>query len=251
MMDFHTTAVFFSPTGGTRRALECFLNQWDPQAVRVDATCPPARLEPVSLGAGDVLVLAFPVYAGRVPAVPGLFENLHGENTPCILLACYGNRHYDDALAQLAFQLEGQGFVCVGAAACITPHTFAPGLGAGRPDALDTEALARLAETVRGRLTAGQVHSVQLPGEKTPVPKPAKPVPKTRDENKCNRCGACVRACPAQAIGPDLHVDECKCIHCMHCVAVCPAGAIQCDTSVLEACLTEHFSSRREVELFL
>ena len=49
MMDFHTTAVFFSPTGGTRRALECFLNQWDPQAVRVDATCPPVRLEPVSL----------------------------------------------------------------------------------------------------------------------------------------------------------------------------------------------------------
>ena len=92
---------------------------------------------------------------------------------------------------------------------------------------------------------------MQLPGEKTPAPKPAKPVPKTRDENKCNRCGACVRACPAQAIGPDLHVDECKCIHCMHCVAVCPAGAIQCDTSALEAYLTEHFSSRREVELFL
>ena len=46
-------------------------------------------------------------------------------------------------------------------------------------------------------------------------------------------------------------MDECKCIHCMHCVAVCPAGAIQCDTSALEAYLTEHFSSRREVELFL
>lgn len=250
-MKISTTAVFFSPTGGTRRALECFLDRWDPGAVRVDATCPPAGQKPVRLGAGDVLVLAFPVYAGRVPAVSGLFENLRGAHTPCVLLACYGNRHYDDALAQLAHQLQGQGFVCVGAAACVTPHVFAPTLGAGRPDATDREALGRLADTLRARLEADEAGPVTLPGDPQPPAKPAKPVPKTRDEARCTRCGTCVRACPTGAMGPDGTVDPDACIHCMHCVALCPAGALHCDVSALNAYLTEHFSARREVELFL
>ena len=49
----------------------------------------------------DLLVLALPVYAGQHPAVPGLLDGLKGENTPCVILATYGNRHYDDTLAQM------------------------------------------------------------------------------------------------------------------------------------------------------
>lgn len=250
-MELHTTGVFFSPTGGTRRALECFLKEFDPHAAMLDATCSPRQLTSVQLGEGDVLVLAFPVYAGRVPAVSGLFANLHGQNTPCVLLACYGNRHYDDALAQLALQLKGQGFVCVGATACITPHTFAPALGAGRPDDTDRSALKTLADAVRRKLQTGDCAPVSLPGNSTPEPKAAVPVPKTRDEMKCTRCGACARACPTSAIGAELQVDDTKCISCMHCVALCPAGALCFDASALEKRLTEHFSTRREVEVFL
>lgn len=250
-MDLHTTGVFFSPTGGTRRALESFLRLFDPAAARLDATCPPERLAPVRLGPGDVLVLAFPVYAGQVPAVPGLFSQLRGDGTPCVLLACYGNRHYDDALAQMARRLEEQGFVCVGAAACVTPHIFAPALGAGRPDQTDLAALKTLADAVRRKLCAGGNDAVRLPGNPAPAPKAAVPVPKTRDAARCTRCGACARDCPVGAIAPDLQLDPARCISCMHCVALCPAGALRFDAGALEKRLTGAFSARREVELFL
>lgn len=58
-MGLYTTGVFFSPTGGTRRALECFLKEFDPHAAMLDATCPPRQMDSVQLGEGDVLVLAF------------------------------------------------------------------------------------------------------------------------------------------------------------------------------------------------
>ncbi len=46
-----------------------------------------------TFGPEELLVLALPVYAGQIPAVPGLLDGLKGDNTPCILLATYGNRH--------------------------------------------------------------------------------------------------------------------------------------------------------------
>lgn len=41
------------------------------------------------------------------------------------------------------------------------------------------------------------------------------------DLDACTRCGACVRACPEQAIGQDLQVDLAKCRDHRTCVAVC------------------------------
>ena len=139
----------------------------------------------------------------------------------------------------------------MGAAACITPHIFAPSLGVDRPDDTDRSALKTLADAVRRKLQTGDCAPVSLPGNPTPEPKAAVPVPKTRDEMQCTRCGVCARACPASAIGAELQVDDTKCISCMHCVALCPAGALHFDASALEERLTEHFSARREVEVFL
>ena len=71
--------------------------------------------------------------AGQMPAVPGLLDGLKGENTPCVILATYGNRHYDETLAQVKRILGEQGFRCAGAAAVITPRHFCPYLGGGSP----------------------------------------------------------------------------------------------------------------------
>jgi MinD superfamily P-loop ATPase len=50
------------------------------------------------------------------------------------------------------------------------------------------------------------------------------------DERRCRGCGACVRACPfdAMAIGPEGHaaVDPWLCESCGACVRACPADAI-------------------------
>ena len=93
------TGAYFSPTGGTKRALEALCGLLGEETDFVELTGPQRRSR--RLGREDLLVLALPVYAGQIPAVPGLLDGLRGEDTPCVLMAAYGNRHYDDALAQM------------------------------------------------------------------------------------------------------------------------------------------------------
>ena len=48
------------------------------------------------------------------------------------------------------------------------------------------------------------------------------------DEAKCVGCGACVGACPTEAIAvaDKATIDAAKCIDCGACEGVCPAEAI-------------------------
>ena len=64
------------------------------------------------------MIIGMPVYAGRIPmvAVPRL-SGLKGNGTPCILVATYGNRHYDDALVEMEDIAREHGFTVKGAAA--------------------------------------------------------------------------------------------------------------------------------------
>ena len=45
---------------------------------------------------------------------------------------------------------------------------------------------------------------------------------------KCIKCGACIAACPVEAIsfeGAKVVINPEKCISCGTCAAVCPVGA--------------------------
>jgi len=54
----------------------------------------------------------------------------------------------------------------------------------------------------------------------------ASAVPSTKD-NKCTRCGICVKECPAGAISIEpLAIDTAKCIGCGKCIGECKFGAI-------------------------
>ena len=50
------------------------------------------------------------------------------------------------------------------------------------------------------------------------------------DRNTCVACGACMKACPREAItiyrGCFAVVDEAKCVGCGLCAKTCPAGCI-------------------------
>ena len=73
----------------------------------------------------DFVIFGMPVYGGRLPALAAKrLAGLHGEQTPCVLVVTYGNRHYDDALVELQDLCEAQGFVVKGAAALVGRHTY-------------------------------------------------------------------------------------------------------------------------------
>ncbi|HIC91805.1 MAG TPA: 4Fe-4S dicluster domain-containing protein [Syntrophaceae bacterium] len=53
-------------------------------------------------------------------------------------------------------------------------------------------------------------------------------MPAIIDKEKCTTCGACVEACPVEAISLNdvAHINGDKCIECGTCISVCPNRAI-------------------------
>lgn len=249
---YTVTAAYFSPTEGTKRAAEMLAGELSQTPKYIELTRRRIRRQHVKFGSHDLLIAAAPVYGGQLPGVEGLFENLHGENTPCIVMAAYGNRHYDDTLAQMAKILTQQGFICIGGIAPIIPHIYSDKLGTGRPDGEDAKIFRQFALKIRRRLEDHDFTPAELPGNPSPEPKPMKGAPKFWDGTKCTHCQTCALKCPVGAIDADtMQIREDLCIHCMRCAKVCPAEARSYDASQVKAYLEGNYMARREVECFL
>ena len=96
--------------------------------------------------AGDVVVWATPVYAGRIPnkTLDYVRNALHGNGNLSVALVTFGNRAYDNALAELVGLMEDGGMRPIGAAAMVTRHVFSDTLGASRPNEEDSLLLKTL-----------------------------------------------------------------------------------------------------------
>src|SRR5262245_12820212 len=96
------TLVYFSPTGTTRRTMQNIATGIGLPVLEIDRTSVLSRKTSHQFGPGDLVVIALPVYGGRLPRISGdFFNGLRAANTPTALVALYGNRHYDDALLEL------------------------------------------------------------------------------------------------------------------------------------------------------
>jgi ferredoxin len=228
--------VYFSPTGTTRKTAEAIAGGTGfPKAAVYDFTYvdhPPRT--PVFVQ-DELVILGAPVYVGRIPqaALPFL-ESLRGNSTPCILLGVYGNRHYDDFLAELEDLARLRGFLPVAAAAFIGEHSFSGDLAGGRPNADDLALAAKFGADIAAKLEKAADTPVLAEGA-VPGKRPyregfkrgtAPAVPQVNDD--CTRCGACAAACPPGAISPQesRNIDPEKCIKCRACARVCPVKAI-------------------------
>lgn len=264
--------VVFSPTGGSYKVLSSLID-----GIRTSAVCEAEIIDvtrrdevPVNFGADDMVVLCAPVYGGRMPRIAkARMDEMAGHNTPCVLIAVYGNRAFEDALCDMADFATMHGFVTVGAAAFVGEHSYSTSvtpIAVGRPDAIDIKEAFDLGLKLGTKYGCGRLKSVDVASlHDEPSPEqslanfhdfvmryqeqqknsPKQYLPEV-DLSKCSECGECVAVCPVHAISDDCHVvDATICIKCCACVKFCPSGARSL-SSPFAPVLSANFSARKK-----
>lgn len=263
--------MYFSPTGTTKKIVkEIGSRIVDIKSIEssetVDFTLPKQRENGRNFKANDLLLIAVPVYAGRVPNILlGYLNTIKGNNTPAIPIVVYGNRDYDDALVELNDLLIANGFRVIAAASFIGEHSFSKTLGQNRPDHMDLTIARAFADSVCRKIESNTFTSVEIKGNRPyrkyymPKDEGDKPVdirkiiPKT--DSNCIDCKICAEVCPMGSID---YNDVTKmigiCIKCGACVKLCPKQSkFLDDPDYLRHRheLEEQFKQRREPELFI
>lgn len=278
-------AVFFSPTGNTEKSVRAMAEAisrhlakkeeykakaWEPgnqetkapEALHTilvhDCTCVREESglskyvsadQEICFTEEDFAIFGAPVYGGRIPeAAMARLRKFKGSRTPCLLVASYGNRHYDDALIELKDMAEQNGFVVKGAAAVIGRHTFGE-IQVDRPDDRDLQEMEEFAVKAYERENALE----SIPGNSSyrEGGKGGKFRPSTLES--CVKCGICKKNCPVAAIDDNFRVKEEACISCFRCIRNCPVKAKVMQSEAYDnfaADFTKKLSQRRENEFF-
>ena len=205
-------ALYFSPPGNTRRAVCAAANalaeHYQLPCEEISVTLPHERVER-DFGAGDLVVVGAPTYAGKLPnkMLPYFQSGLHGNGALAAAVVTYGNRSFDNSLAELCASLEMDGFHTAAGGAFVGTHAFSDALAPGRPGEDDLHEIERFAAAIAEKVdrAEGVPAPVVVDGDAAApyyVPKgtdgaPAKflkATPKT-DAEKCTRCGLCASQC--------------------------------------------------------
>lgn len=251
--------VCFSPTGTTRKIAESIASGTGLPASLTDITLPENRKTIVTFAPEEMVILAAPVYYGRVQKhAAEYFSALKADGQPVILVANYGNRHYDDALLELFTLAKTGGFHPVAAGAFASEHSFSTKecpLAPGRPDGSDTEKAFSFGERAMKNFGVARSGLAHVPGN---TPYKAYPdfhrAPVSKEN--CTLCGQCSTLCPTGAIHlteTTVETDAEQCIVCQACVRFCPEEArvdMAPGASETRSHLKPLVATRKEPELF-
>ena len=259
-MNAHT--LFFSPTqtGATvAKAVQENLKADAGESIDITNAAIEKTFDP-----GDVVVIAMPIYSGRLPGIAvERFKSIRGNGTKAVAIAVYGNAKVDDALLELVTLCSEQGFEVAAAATFIGEHSFTMKefpIAVGRPDANDREKAAKFAALVQEKLDAGGPFTAPtVPGSSPYVKETMTPpgIAATGSNDNCTKCGLCETFCPTGAItltdeGPQT--DDANCIWCAACVKACTSHARTFTTPKIKEIaerLHTTFTERQEPQWFL
>ncbi len=289
-------AVFFSPTGTTKEITTFIAGKLaaglNVPLLQSSYTLPKERelfISEAHFMPGELVVWGTPTYAGRIPnktldfVTSILTGDPAGQNSGNLMIpvAVYGNRSFDNCLAELAGLMQKGGSIPFAGIAAPSRHTFSSVLGAGRPDSADYQKLEAYCDRILARLRniGPSANIPEFPGEAEPekyyTPRRAdgepakflKAKPQVRTD-KCNGCGTCEGVCPMGSISmggeglaeaqpqPQSQPQfEGVCIKCQACIRSCPEGALYFDDpdflSHVEMLEQNFTKQRKEPELFI
>lgn len=255
----------FSPTGTTKTIIRRVAQGMNLRAELIDITKPDARKHPLRTSEHEFLIVAVPVYMGRVPAL--LHDWLHAiqaDRTPAACIVVYGNRAYEDALLELNDILTQRGCVPIAGAAYIGEHSFSSSetpTAEGRPDASDLHHAEMFGRKIHEKLlsvsSVEQISKMQLPGN---YPYGGMTTLWSIDfiavDHTCTQCGICAEGCPVGAISREnsAMIDREQCITCCACIKNCPQHARTMKNSpAKDAAMRLHtlYKERKEPVFFL
>ncbi|WP_303857920.1 EFR1 family ferrodoxin [Aminicella lysinilytica] len=263
--------LFFSPTGNTEKVVRAIAGNLASDRRYIDITLPQARESVQEFTADDLVVVGSPVYAGRIPnkMLPYFQSMLKGNGALAVPVVTFGNRNFDNALAELRDLLEVNGFHTIAGAAVPCQHAFTELLATGRPDADDLHALENFADAITKKtvqLAFAPSEAVSVPGDSpatkyyTPMGIDGTPAVFLKakpeiDPDKCTGCGLCAEICPMGSVeAGSLPKVSGICIKCQSCIEKCPAQAMSfSDERFLShvAMLEHNYTDHTEIRLFL
>ncbi len=248
--------LVFSPTGGTEKVAELLVGGWAQPVKNIDLSNAAEDFSKYSFTEEDLVLIAMPSFGGRLPAAAAeRLSKIKGNSAKCVLVCVYGNRAYEDTLAEMEDIAENCGFNIIAAVSAVAEHSIIRQYAAGRPDENDKETLTAFSKRIFEKLDFPDKTKPAIPGNR-PYKKAggAGLVPKA--DKSCVNCGACAKECPVEAINRSDagKTDKSKCISCMRCVAHCPHNARKVSgamVSVAALAIKKACSERKEPELFI
>ncbi len=248
--------LIFSPTGGTEKIADIIVKEWTQPVTMIDLSKVNDDFSKYSFNSEDVVLIAMPSFGGRLPAVAAeRLSIVKGNSAKCVLVCVYGNRAYEDTLAEMEDIAIKCDFKIMAVVSAVAEHSIMRQYATGRPDERDTHTLADFSKQIVEKLNLSDINALKIPGNR-PYKKAGSAGLIPKADKNCTKCKSCAIECPVGAIDPTdvAKTDKNKCISCMRCVTHCSQNARKANgalISVAALAIKNACSQRKEPELFI